>query len=480
MENQNPNIILENNARVNDHAIDLDGNYGPLELSLLERVETGLTRNNIETFDESESGNRGEADMQFEKKKEIIFVTGWVNVKSVYERYMWGFICKILIGLTVIYALLQNNQNMMPVVILFCVINSVHVLKNLFFVFYYRRSTQDFKSIFVIEFNIYLSYLIYFTGFLLLYKGDITNRYLPLFSLPVLVSGVVLFVLNSAENTFISQKKFHIFEALQLFLISLKFSEVGFVNWNYTLLFYMSASIYMTVLGILLSIILSCSLFGFLYRSIEIWKIKSLLWMTWYYVWSGMVYIYFIKGVVQLYHEEDFYEPAIIGDFINAKSNNYEVLMITSIFMILFSVISLILHFTWKKEIKRFLGSIIYKEELRKEVSLKLFKDSFTYKMIKLSTTYFIKPSADQTAKEAEKNHAIDTELCEFCCVKEPDIVFEKCGHGGLCQQCLVKYVSNGDAKCPWCKQKIHRVLLINYCSKTSSFTVKGEIDIKT
>ena len=54
-----------------------------------------------------------------------------------------------------------------------------------------------------------------------------------------------------------------------------------------------------------MSVILSCSLFGFLYRDIESWKVKSLIWMTWYYLWSGIVFTYLVKGVVIFYEELD-------------------------------------------------------------------------------------------------------------------------------------------------------------------------------
>ena len=77
------------------------------------------------------------------------------------------------------------------------------------------------------------------------------------------------------------------------------------MNWHYVLFYFMCISIYLMILGMLMSIILSCSLFGFLYRDIESWKIKSLIWMTWYYLWSGIVFIYLVKGFVIFYEEID-------------------------------------------------------------------------------------------------------------------------------------------------------------------------------
>ena len=68
----------------------------------------------------------------------------------------------------------------------------------------------------------------------------------------------------------------------------------------------MAAAIYLTVLGMLLTIVLSCSLFGFLYTNLRKYKIKSLAWLTWYYLWSGLIYIYIIKGIIRFYNEDSF------------------------------------------------------------------------------------------------------------------------------------------------------------------------------
>ena len=54
-----------------------------------------------------------------------------------------------------------------------------------------------------------------------------------------------------------------------------------------------------------MSIILSCSLFGLFYREIESWKVKSLIWMTWYYLSLGLVYIYLIKGSIRFFDETE-------------------------------------------------------------------------------------------------------------------------------------------------------------------------------
>jgi len=60
----------------------------------------------------------------------------------------------------------------------------------------------------------------------------------------------------------------------------------------------MAGAIYLTVLGMLFTIVFSCSQFGFLYQNIGTWKTRSLIWMTWYYISTGLIYIYIIKGMI--------------------------------------------------------------------------------------------------------------------------------------------------------------------------------------
>ena len=93
-ENQeipNDNFFQENNAPI--------GPIGPLELSILERVEHGLidSQNDPQILE-----SKSEEDLHYHKKykgpKEIIFVSGWICIDSVYQRYFWNFISKIFIG----------------------------------------------------------------------------------------------------------------------------------------------------------------------------------------------------------------------------------------------------------------------------------------------------------------------------------------------------------------------------------------------
>lgn len=150
----------------------------------------------------------------------------------------------------------------------------------------------------------------------------------------------------------------------------------------------------MTILGLFLIIILSCSLFDFLYHNLERWKLRALIWMSWYYFSSGLVFLYLIKGVTTFYHDEEGIDGRNITEYSIYSSQNVSLIIWSSILMAAFSAISLFIHIIWKQDILKCLSRIIYKYEIRKEISLRILTKSFTFKLIQVSATYFLKPDA--------------------------------------------------------------------------------------
>lgn len=513
-EIDNPQQDPENNFRNNnENFYDPGAAFGPIELNILERVEQGLNLSfNNDNDSKSYTTPLNERDM-YEGPKEVIFVTGWVNIDSVYQRYLYGFICKMLIGLAVIACLVYYHQSFTPIAAMLCVINLAHIIKNIYYLYIYRGNNARMRTIFMVELHISLGYFIYFFGFFLLLTHRITTKFFLLFTLPYLALTLFIFFYNADDNLYLSQKKFSVFEALQLFLIALKFAQLGSMDWSYTLLFFMTAAIYVTVIGLLLMIILSCSLFGFLYRNLEPWKLKSLIWMTWYYLTSGLIYVYIIKGVIQFYGEENPYDIPFIPDYTKYRSPSSDVLFSSAVMLVLFSAINLVMHILWKRDIKKYLAKVIYKDELRKEISLRFLTKSFTFKLIQVSTTYFMKPDAMKNKADAaptpapandphnipevkesadKENGSVksagikkigssksECELCVFCYTEKPNMMIDKCGHGGVCKECMLHYLRANGSKCPFCKGPIGKLYMLSYDEKDKQYYAKGEIKLK-
>lgn len=365
------------------------------------------------------------------------------------------------------------------------------------------------KLIFWIELQISASYFIFFLGFLLVFITLLPAKYLPIFAVPYLVVSILLFFSSNDNNIFIAQKKFAIFEGLQLALIAAKFSIPEMINWNYTLIFFMAGAIYLTVLGLLLSIILSCSLFGFLYNRLESWKIKSLIWMTWYYLFTGLTFIYLIKGVIEFYDDENVIAREQTSNYVGFHSTNGDILATAAIMLIVLNFINLLMHVFWSNDIKKYLTKVIYKNELRKEISLRTLSKNFSFKVIQYSAVFFKKEAVqakEELEKIEEKNennneninenkneevrekkvipitaneaHKHEDAECIVCYDSRPNIIHDPCGHGGLCKSCALEYIRNENT-CMFCRTKIQKLFLIEYSQEEKCHYAKGEIKLK-
>ena len=398
--------------------------------------------------------------------------------------------------------LFQNGQNFWPLALGFCIINLIHVIKNVYYLVKHRRSHMKIKLIFWIELQISSSYLIFFLGFLLVFLSVLPGKYLPIFAIPYLAVSVLLFFSGNDNNIFLAQKKFAIFEGLQLALIAAKFSVPEMINWNYTLIFFMAGAIYLTVLGLLLTIILSCSLFGFLYRGLEGWKIKSLIWMTWYYLFTGLTFIYLIKGVIEFYDDENLIAREQTNNYVLFHSTNVDILVTAAVMLIVLNFINFLMHVFWAEDIKKYLTKVIYKNELRKEISLRTLSKNFSFKVIQYSAVFFKKQgvAAKEALQKIEERNNENSEIaeekkvvpistaneaqkyedaeCIVCYDKKPNILHDPCGHGGLCKTCALEYIRN-ESTCMFCRVKIQKLFLIEYSKEEGCHYAKGEIKLK-
>jgi len=154
-----------------------------------------------------------------------------------------------------------------------------------------------------------MCYSIFFLGFTMVVLELINIKFLPVFSLPfVFVSLFLLFY--PSEHKYFRQKKFIFLESIQLLLISVKFSNANFITWSYVLTIFLILSVYLFILGMLMCIILACTTLGFVYRNLDPWKLKALIWMTFYYMSTGFCYTFLIRGIIQFYernHEEKYF-----------------------------------------------------------------------------------------------------------------------------------------------------------------------------
>ena len=159
------------------------------------------------------------------------------------------------------------------------------------------------------------------------------------------------------------------------------------------------------------------------------------------------------------------------------------------------------MHVFWADDIKKYLTKVIYKNELRKEISLRTLSKNFSFKVIQYSAVFFKKQGVatkealekieekEQAGDIAENKKKIPLSVieesqkgedseCIVCYDQKPNIIHDPCGHGGLCKNCALEYIRN-ESTCMFCRVKIDKLFLIEYSKEEGCHYAKGEIKLK-
>ena len=122
----NPEIILEEqDLDTTVQRIDRTHHLGPIELSLLDRLERGLAedymqQNQLGIENDEERGIEESTEerkvttflenFRYSGDKEILHLEGWMNENGLYNRYLADYIVKIVVGLYGFFYLTRSSE----------------------------------------------------------------------------------------------------------------------------------------------------------------------------------------------------------------------------------------------------------------------------------------------------------------------------------------------------------------------------------
>ena len=478
-QNNQPNRQLpEDNLQINISDDSDSDIHAPFEFSLFERVEAGFDNPNRDYASSMPVSKKSKnSSDKFIGPKQIIFISGWIDIRSIYQNYKECFYIRIFIGIILLYCLLRNNQNFLPLILFATLASFLYLIRYSYNLLINKKSHKRIKFIGWVELQLSLGYFIIFFGFTLVYTSYLSISYLPIFVLPYFIITFLIFMFKPEENAFLAQKNYCLIESFQFVLISIKILDPQIMNWNITLVLFMASAIYMTTLGLLLSVILSCSLFGFLYQDLEKWKLKSLIWMTTYYLFTGINYVYIVKGLIEFFDDDNVITRERIQCYIYYTSNDSEILASAAMMMVVFNLVFFFMHIFWKKDIIKYLSRIIFKKDLRKEVSLRKFKESFTFKVIQFSAVFFKRNNMKNLKENKHAKKLATEDDCIVCYSAIPNIMQEPCGHGGMCKECCLEYLKN-EQKCMICRKNVKRLIVIEQDKETLNFHATAQIKL--
>ena len=388
MNNPNPNLAIDRQPALPlEPHLDQEGIF---ELSLFERIEGGM-ENPPHYADDHSSKLESVSSSKYSKSKQVLFVYGWIDVKTVFEEYQVGLIIKILLGCSMLCNIRIWGHKVWPV------LASVWAVSLLYTGYYMMQMCAHLKGhpklryIYTVEFNFSLGYLIVYSGLLITFLGLIPVHFLGWFVVPLFMISLAMVFFKNEQNVFLSRKSFVTLECIQFLLIAFKISDPQSLDWNLVLVIYSASSAFLCVLGMLLTVLVSCALFGFVYRQLPAWKVRSLAWLTLYYLLTGLCYIYIIKGVSEYYSDADFITRGQIVSYVSYSNQDPEILSSAAVMLILFNGLLLALQLVFKKDLMKYLAKVIFPKDLRTEVSVRKFKPPFIFKIIQSSSVFFKK-----------------------------------------------------------------------------------------
>lgn len=113
------------------------------------------------------------------------------------------------------------------------------------------------------------------------------------------------------------------------------------------------------------------------------------------------------------------------------------------------------------------MGSVLEKVKIENEKSL---NDSKRLSIL-------LEKSLKSLKVKSESNY--EDELCVFCYENQPNILIDPCCHGGICKECMITYLKNDGGKCPFGKESIRKLYLLEYDKEKKQLYATGEINLK-
>jgi len=265
----------------------------------------------------------------------------------------------------------------------------------------------------------------------------------------------------------------------------------------------------MIVLGSILTVILGCSTMGYIYQGLELWKLKSLIWLTVYYFGYGYGFVEMMK----CFNAKSYLDKAKSVDLrVWPHATDLPVFITSAVIIIVTSVACLVMHVWFKQDIKKYFARVMFKGELRTEISLKKVRSDYPLRFIQLSGSFFKresdltneqkaheddvtqdnvsvvngdidgkqdakpkaqKPKIDNTDKVSVQSAGVTT--CIICYTNEPNTLAEPCGHGGVCEDCMFQLIQK-DRNCPFCRKEMDTIYLVKKQPGTNVIKLDKEI----
>ena len=376
----------------------------------------------------------------------------------------------------IIYLLIKNShlKDFSLIPFGFSIFNFLGAFLNFYYHVKLGKNLQCHK-IFIFSFFYNFSFMILHFGFFLFCKEIILPVVLPLFVMPAIF--VVFFVYmqngdlwhNSINSSFLK-----ILDVLQIFYISLKFSDQNHhFSWETVLFIYSVFVFFLIVFAYFLVFIGIFLIIALIIKRDALNNMKKFVFIGFgiYFslLWKNYVFYYTFYAVRDLL-KKNIIRAGEVSELIEDKElyKCCVALLICSLITLLF----LILIFFQMK--KLFLNLI--KNGKTKQISLQKFGENIKLKVNQVSSTYFNFSNSFNIGNKNKKKAEIGK--CIICLDANSEILIKPCGHSGICKICITENLKE-NTKCPVCRENIKEIYLIAYDEENKEFVAQGIIEFE-
>ena len=415
-------------------------------------------------------------EIDFAGGPQLVAVSEYTVVNYLYYKQIIENIGFMLLGLCLL--VLISGKGPIEFIFLYCFL---YCLFGFFFALYYlvRCSNLAFtiRKTFIMDLVLDSGYCIVFMAYFLIFSKSLDISLLPFFIIPHIILVSVRMCSSFDRQTHVDNQVWAFFEAFQILWISLKVvNSSGQPDWGWVLLLTYIVVVLLLIGGMICALALGCFVGIVLNTDDNAQEQKNILKYlchTMYHLaWKSLVFFYLLRNFHHIGNENKF----VPGAPLDPKGNS---LAAISGVMIICAFIDIIILCAVSDTLKRLLSTRMFISNKSEDIQVQNLANPMNMHIMQVGANYFQRnrqTGNENGTDEENQNNAPKKQPeildCMICCDKPSNTLVRPCNHGGICDECMVKYMETKDS-CPHCKAKIRKVYIMEYDEEKENFMAK-------
>ena len=409
-------------------------------------------------------------EIDIEGGPQLVAVSEYTVVNYLYYKQILENIGFILLGICIL-VIVTSKQ---PIAFIFLFM-FLYCLFSFFFALYYliRCSNLGFtiRKTFIMDLMLDSGYCVVFMAYFLIFNKNLDVSLLPFFIIPHIILVTVRMCSSFDRQTHVENQVWAFIEAFQLLWISLKFANpANQPDWGWVLLITYIIVIILLIAGIICALALGCFVGIIMNTADEAEEQKNLLKFMchamYHLAWKSIVFFYLLRNFHHMANDNKFAPGAPL----EPKGGS---LLGTSGVMIVCAFIDILILCSVSDTLKRLLSTRMFISNQKEDIQVHNLANPMNMHIMQVGANYFQRNRGQNEDEEAgPKKKAPEILDCMICCDKPSNTLVRPCNHGGICEDCMVKYMEMKDS-CPHCKAKIRKVYVIEYDEEKENFMAK-------